>query len=202
MQCSRRRSYSNVQCVASCTDNYEKSEFSNYGADITNVAPGEKIESALHLDDDAVVVSSGTSYASPRVAGVMASIIGYESISNDVVKVVGRLHDNVQTGLLGPNFASNTVDWLVNTGMQNPGKSDRVPYVGAPEEGFPEDANGEPGAPILTVTTTELPITTAAIPANPFEGLEPGQGTAFTSNSVAITIDAKVRRATARPTLL
>jgi len=201
MQCSCRRSYTNVQCIASCTDNYEKSYFSNYGTDITIVAPGERIESASHLDDDSVVVRSGTSYASAHVAGVMATIIGYESISNDVVKVIGRLHDNIQTGLLGPNFAPNTVDRLVNTGMQNPGKNDKVPYFGAPEKGFPEDANGEPGAPILTVTTTDLPVSTAAIPVDPFEGPEPGQGTAFTSNSVTITIDAKARRTTARPTL-
>jgi hypothetical protein len=72
----------------------------------------------------------------------MATIIGYEGIPNDVVKVIGRLHDNDQNGLLGPNFAPNTIERLVNTGLQNPGKSDKVPYVGAPEKDLPEFARG------------------------------------------------------------
>jgi subtilisin family serine protease len=182
-------------------DNYKKSEFSNYGADITIVAPGERIESASHLDDDSVVIKSGTSLASPHVAGVMATFIGYEGISNDIAKVLRRVNDNVQAGLLGSDFAPNTVDRLVNTGLQNPGKDEKVPYVGAPDKGFPEDPNGQTGGATITATTTEHPVTTEAISADPFEGQEPGGGLAFPSNSITITLNVAERRAAARPTL-
>jgi hypothetical protein len=52
------------------------------------------------------------------IAGIIATFVGYEGISNDVSQVLRRFDDNVQTGLLGSNFAPNTVDCLVNTGLR------------------------------------------------------------------------------------
>jgi hypothetical protein len=129
----------------------------------------------------------------------VATYIGYEGISNDLNKVLQRVYDNAQPSLLGSNFAPGTVDLLANTGLQYPGKDDAVPYVGAPPNGFPEDPNSKTGVPILTLTTTERPVSTEAPPANPFEGPEPGFGkSAFTSDTFTLTATAIERRAVAR----
>jgi hypothetical protein len=58
--------------VGSTTESDARSSFSNYGACLDLFAPGSEITSAWHTSDSATNTISGTSMASPHVAGVAA----------------------------------------------------------------------------------------------------------------------------------
>ena len=76
-------SYENVICVASHTVNGELSSFSNYGAHVDVVAPGEQIlgawptgkRSRFFTADDNYEYLSGTSQAAPYVTAVLARLL-------------------------------------------------------------------------------------------------------------------------------
>lgn len=83
-------SYPNVISVASTNENDQKSSFSNYGDDIDISAPGSRIFSTLA--HSAYGYMSGTSMASPVVAGVAALMLANNpSLTND--EVAQRLYD-------------------------------------------------------------------------------------------------------------
>nr|VFK78092.1 MAG: Peptidase inhibitor I9 [Candidatus Kentron sp. SD] len=63
---------SNAITVASTTSADQRSGFSNYGDCVDILAPGSSITSAWHTGDTATNTISGTSMASPHVAGVAA----------------------------------------------------------------------------------------------------------------------------------
>lgn len=65
-------SAANVTSVMSSTSSDAKSSFSNYGSCAHLYAPGSSITSAWHSSDTATNTISGTSMASPHVAGVAA----------------------------------------------------------------------------------------------------------------------------------
>nr|VFK37915.1 MAG: Peptidase inhibitor I9 [Candidatus Kentron sp. SD]VFK42560.1 MAG: Peptidase inhibitor I9 [Candidatus Kentron sp. SD]VFK77846.1 MAG: Peptidase inhibitor I9 [Candidatus Kentron sp. SD] len=62
----------NAITVASTTSADQRSGFSNYGNCVDILAPGSSITSAWHTSDTATNTISGTSMASPHVAGVAA----------------------------------------------------------------------------------------------------------------------------------
>ena len=62
----------NTITVGATTDNDSRASFSNYGACVNIFAPGSGITSAGIENDSATKVMSGTSMASPHVAGVAA----------------------------------------------------------------------------------------------------------------------------------
>jgi subtilisin family serine protease len=65
-------SASNVTSVMSSTSSDAKSSFSNFGSCTHVYAPGSSITSAWHTSNTAINTISGTSMASPHVAGVAA----------------------------------------------------------------------------------------------------------------------------------
>jgi subtilisin family serine protease len=65
-------SAANATSVASSTSSDAKSSFSNYGSCVHIYAPGSSITSAWHTSNTATNTISGTSMASPHVAGVAA----------------------------------------------------------------------------------------------------------------------------------
>jgi subtilisin family serine protease len=67
-------SAANVYTVASSTSGDAKSNFSNWGSCVNIYAPGSSITSAWHTSNTATNTISGTSMASPHVAGVAALI--------------------------------------------------------------------------------------------------------------------------------
>ncbi|WP_179886479.1 S8 family serine peptidase [Bacillus sp. es.034] len=95
-------SYPNVISVASTTEYDTKSSFSNYGYDIDIAAPGSSILSTLPYNDYDYM--SGTSMASPVVAGVAALILANEPyLTND--QVADRLYTSADDlGTAGKDY--------------------------------------------------------------------------------------------------
>ncbi|BCB05812.1 S8 family serine peptidase [Bacillus sp. KH172YL63] len=84
-------SYPNVISVASTNEYDNKSTFSNYGDDIDISAPGSRIYSTFSNSDYGYM--SGTSMASPVVAGVAALLMANDpSITND--EIAERLYES------------------------------------------------------------------------------------------------------------
>jgi len=73
--------------VGSTDINDSRSSFSNYGGCIDIFAPGSNITSTFNLSDTSVGVGSGTSFASPHVAGVAAMNMasGYSDATNLII---------------------------------------------------------------------------------------------------------------------
>ncbi|GAA0349930.1 S8 family peptidase [Bacillus horti] len=81
--------YDEVLAVSAVNEKLEKADFSNYGPHIDVAAPGENIPSTFI--DDQYVFMSGTSMASPHVAGLAGLIRSFRpDLTNDEVMDVIR----------------------------------------------------------------------------------------------------------------
>ncbi|KPM37675.1 hypothetical protein AK830_g8908 [Neonectria ditissima] len=127
-------------CVASSDIDYKFSTIfnnnpkfgSNYGREVKMIAPGSEISSSYNTDDRKYAWLSGTSMASPVVAGAMAIFVSFENLDNDVNKVWDRLVKNQLVGIISdvpsdPPTANN----FVNSGINSVLKNEHEPYYGA-----------------------------------------------------------------------
>lgn len=124
-------------CVASSNETYEKSWFSNYGPNVFIIAPGSNITAASHEADNYLATKSGTSMASPLVAGVMANFVSFEGLWDDVPEVWKRLRSNQLSNIIGgfPTGAGNqTTNAFLNNGINSPSKRSIDPYAGIPRD--------------------------------------------------------------------
>lgn len=71
-------SYTHVVNVGATNTNDQKASFSNYGATIDVMAPGDQIYSTLAGSDQSYGYLSGTSMACPLVAGLSALMLSYD----------------------------------------------------------------------------------------------------------------------------
>jgi subtilisin family serine protease len=93
---------STVTTVASSTSSDAKSSFSNWGSCVEVYAPGSSITSAWYTSDTAINTISGTSMASPHVAGVGAL---YKAVNGDQSYSTVRswIINNATTGVITGN---------------------------------------------------------------------------------------------------
>jgi subtilisin family serine protease len=90
---------SNAVTVGSTTSSDYRSSFSNYGTCVNIFAPGSSIKSAWYTSDTATNTISGTSMASPHVAGAAALYLQrYPGASPSSVR--SWLYNNATTGRL------------------------------------------------------------------------------------------------------
>jgi len=77
-----------------------RASYSNYGSVVDVFAPGSQIVSTWYTSDSAVHTLSGTSMASPHVAGLAAYLIAEEGLSGPG-QVTKRIKELAQRGVVG-----------------------------------------------------------------------------------------------------
>jgi subtilisin family serine protease len=92
----------NAYTVASSTRTDAKSSFSNYGSCVNIYAPGSSITSTWHTSNTATNTISGTSMASPHVAGVAALIYETNRTASPAA-VRNWITDNATTNRISGN---------------------------------------------------------------------------------------------------
>jgi subtilisin family serine protease len=150
-------------CVGAVDEDYEKPGYTNWGPELAILAPGSEILSASRDSDRDFVYKTGTSMATPIVAGFMATIVGYEGLKSDTALVYQRVKQNLAAGLVS-GFPADTTTDLLNIGITNPNRHPKAPYFGAGPFGFPLSPaqGGDPAqpSPSSNVTDTVGPTAT------------------------------------------
>ncbi len=147
--------------VGSTTKTDQRSSFSNKGKCVDLFAPGSDILSAWYTNDTATNTISGTSMASPHVAGVVAAYLGQhpDATPAEVDKAVlaASQADRVKDPAGSPNrllqLASSAS--TPETGAPQPGG-------GSPGAGDPDTANPDPESPAQPDPGAQPPATGAA----------------------------------------
>ncbi|KPM45942.1 hypothetical protein AK830_g632 [Neonectria ditissima] len=105
-----------VGAIDATTD--ERADFSNFGAAVDIYAPGVSVLSVGIDSDTAQATLSGTSMASPHVAGLAAYLMAFQSITEpaNVVSLIKSLAE--QTGTEVVNNVQGTTNLIANNGNQ------------------------------------------------------------------------------------
>ncbi|MYV63148.1 S8 family serine peptidase [Streptomyces sp. SID4931] len=140
--------------VGSTTNTDARSSFSNYGAVVDIFAPGSSITSTWSTSDTATNTISGTSMASPHVAGAAAIYLA-DNPGSTPAQVSAGLVAAATTGVVGnPGSGSPNRLLYVGTGSTNPPDPD------------PKKFENTTGYPINDNATVESPITVTGITGN------------------------------------
>ncbi len=127
--------------VGSTTKTDERSSFSNKGKCVDLFAPGSDILSAWYTNDTATNTISGTSMASPHVAGVVAAYLGQHPQATPAEVDAAILDASQRDKVKDPAGSPNHLLQLSGTAS----KPDKDAPPAAPGEGAP--APQEPGEP-------------------------------------------------------
>lgn len=93
-----------------------RASFSNFGRGVDIFAPGVGVQSVGIASDDSTATLSGTSMASPHVAGLAAYLMALEGLTNGDA-VVRRMQQLAQaTGATVKNNARGTTSLIANNG--------------------------------------------------------------------------------------
>lgn len=146
--------YRNVIAVAATDASDSKASFSNWGSWVNVAAPGVSIYSTFPNHQNAFSIfnygnASGTSMATPHVAGLAALIFGSRAFSNTQVI----------------NFINNYADQIPGTGFYwNYGRINAYgSLLAAVSEGAPLPTSTPTPIPSATATPTATPTPTATI---------------------------------------
>ena len=123
-------------------DTDARSGWSNYGSCVDISAPGLSIKSASHADDVSLVTKTGTSMASPHVAGAAACYRGNHDATP--AQVVTFLKEKATKGVI--------------TNLS--GSPDGLLYIGSEASGPVVETTSTIAAPVTTTTTTAATTTT------------------------------------------
>ncbi|WP_344001730.1 S8 family peptidase [Streptomyces thermocarboxydovorans] len=139
--------------VGATTSSDARAGYSNYGSVLDLFAPGSSITSAWRTSDTATNTISGTSMASPHVAGAAALYLA-DNPSASPSQVSTALTSAATTGVVG------------NPGSGSP---NRLLYVGDGGTTPPPDGDrfeNTEGATISDLSTVESPVTVSGISGN------------------------------------
>lgn len=141
--------------VGATNDHDARSSYSNFGPLVDLFAPGDSITSAVFWGDDWSTVMSGTSMATPHVAGAAALYLADHRTATPA-QVAGALTASASTGaVLGAG----------------PGSPDRSLYVGSAPNRVPgKRFANTTDLPVGDLATVDSPITVTGVP-----GLAPAQ---------------------------
>ncbi|KAG9753194.1 subtilisin-like protein, partial [Aureobasidium melanogenum] len=115
---------------------YEQDDHSNMGGNVSVLAPGTDILT-LHKGGGAIY-KTGTSFAAPLVAGVLATFMGWENLGHEGLDnpnlVRSRLDANLLRDILVDKKNGADLDGsennMVTSGINYPGKPAEDPYNG------------------------------------------------------------------------
>ncbi|MER7695046.1 MULTISPECIES: S8 family serine peptidase [unclassified Streptomyces] len=138
--------------VGSTTSSDARSSFSNYGSVVDIFAPGSSITSAWNSSDSATNTISGTSMASPHVAGAAALYLA-ENPGSTPAQVSSGLVAAASTGVVG-NPGSGSPNRLLNVG----GGGTTPP----PGDRFENNTD----YPVNDNSTVESPVTVTGVSGN------------------------------------
>eukprot|EP00977_Amphora_coffeiformis_P008760 scaffold1984_cov162-Amphora_coffeaeformis.AAC.9 len=137
-------------------DTDARSGWSNYGSCVDIFAPGMNIRSASHTDDTSLIIKTGTSMASPHVAGAAACYRGNHDASP--AQVVTFLKEHATMGVV--TNLGGSPDGLLYIGSEAAGPVTET-TVAAPVTTTASTTTSTAAAPVTTTTTTTTtPATT------------------------------------------
>ncbi|KAK5727980.1 hypothetical protein LTR17_012287 [Elasticomyces elasticus] len=160
--------FKNAVCVGASDENYGKwtdaTQGSNYGPEIDIWAPGKLVTSSTKDSDFSTSMGSGTSFACPAVAGILAGFVSWEGLSESQPTALQRLiQDNGQKYLLDATI-QNSVNLLANNGIKlGPANDQQIPYKGAPESEAPAPQAPAPAKQRRNVVAREGVTTTTDV---------------------------------------
>jgi subtilisin family serine protease len=175
--------------VGSTTQTDARSSFSNFGTCLDIFAPGSSITSAWNTSNTATNTISGTSMATPHVAGAAALVIA-QSPSSTPQQVRDSLVNNATTGVISsPGTGSpNRLLFVVNDGTPPPVNDFSIAV--SPASGSTA-AGGSVSATVSTATTSgsaqTVSLSATGLPAGASASFSPASVTSGGSSSMTIT---------------
>ena len=155
------------------TNSDSRASFSNYGSCVDIFAPGQSISSSVNSSDNATATYSGTSMASPHVAGAAALYLEQNPFASPA-NVFNALINNASAGKLS-NIGNGSPNLLLYTGFiaGNPNPTatptntpTNTPTATLAPTNTPIPTNTPTNTPTATSTPTNTPVIPVDTPVN------------------------------------
>lgn len=181
--------------VGASTQSDRRASFSNFGSCVDIFAPGQQITSAVNNSDSATDTYSGTSMASPHVAGVIALYLEANPDASPAT-IFSALLDNAAVNKLS-DIRNGSPNLLLYSGFLNIVEPTPVEPTPVPP------TQTATATPLATATTTHTPAPTASstpVPTGTASPLPPTVTTTATAVATATATAEPTATATSTPT--